>query len=269
MIKLFSTFNDVKLEHTFELTVFPDKTSQCWKINPEPKGGQNFNIEWKYENEAEIFYLVQLAMIINQLTTLRPRLYSDTLPFARQDKPIGNNSTFALNAMMRILQPWFGTVHTIDAHSNAWNETPNGYFFPIHSEAPNERIRIVLKTSDTDIICFPDAGAAKRGYAYDEEQFGKPIILDKDRDQESGEIKGLKFTTKFTPNLKGYKIAIIDDICDGGKTFIEAAKLLKAQGAEKVFLYTTHGIYSKGTPILFESGIDRVFNYKEEISNGT
>lgn len=34
---------------------------------------------------------------------------------------------------------------------------------------------------------------------------------------------------------------------------------------EEVYLYTTHGIYSKGTKILFDNGIDRIFNRKGEV----
>ena len=38
----------------------------------------------------------------------------------------------------------------------------------------------------------------------------------------------------------------IDDICDGGQTFISLAQSLKKQGAAEIFLYVTHGIFSKG-----------------------
>ena len=33
------------------------------------------------------------------------------------------------------------------------------------------------------------------------------------------------------------------DICDGGRTFIELAKVLKDNGAKRVTLYVTHGIF--------------------------
>ena len=43
---------------------------------------------------------------------------------------------------------------------------------------------------------------------------------------------------------------IVDDICDGGQTFIELAKALEKQGAHQIFLYVTHGIFSKGLDTL-------------------
>lgn len=39
---------------------------------------------------------------------------------------------------------------------------------------------------------------------------------------------------------------IIDDILDGGLTFIEIAKILKTRGVNNVYLIVTHGIFSKG-----------------------
>jgi ribose-phosphate pyrophosphokinase len=45
-------------------------------------------------------------------------------------------------------------------------------------------------------------------------------------------------------------LIILDDICDGGQTFVELAKHLKAQGAKAIYLYITHGIFSKGLSVL-------------------
>jgi ribose-phosphate pyrophosphokinase len=43
------------------------------------------------------------------------------------------------------------------------------------------------------------------------------------------------------------KYVIVDDICDGGRTFIELAKVIIAQNQEaKIYLVVTHGIFSAG-----------------------
>ena len=60
-------------------------------------------------------------------------------------------------------------------------------------------------------------------------------------------------------DLTGKYAVIIDDICDGGGTFIPIAKELKAKGCRKVVLYVTHGAFTKGTQVLFENGIDEIF----------
>jgi len=65
-------------------------------------------------------------------------------------------------------------------------------------------------------------------------------------------------STRFNGNAKGKNLVIVDDICDGGRTFIELARVLKEKGANKVALYVTHGIFSQGLDVLKEH-IDHVY----------
>ena len=46
--------------------------------------------------------------------------------------------------------------------------------------------------------------------------------------------------------MDGKDAIIVDDICDGGKTFIELAKVLKQKNVGKIYLVITHGIFSQG-----------------------
>ena len=66
-------------------------------------------------------------------------------------------------------------------------------------------------------------------------------------------------------DCKGKTILIVDDICDGGATFVQLADKLKEQGAESVSLFVTHMIASKGLQALaiFENVyyINKVGNY--------
>lgn len=50
--------------------------------------------------------------------------------------------------------------------------------------------------------------------------------------------------TSFDGDVKGKHCVIVDDMIDGGSTMINAASLLKAQGAASVTCYATHGILS-------------------------
>src|ERR1700681_3834586 len=69
---------------------------------------------------------------------------------------------------------------------------------------------------------YPDSGAAKR-YGADL----KSIMCEKVREPLTGKIEGLTISGTIEP--KAY--LIIDDICDGGRTFIEVAKKLYEAGA--------------------------------------
>ena len=56
-----------------------------------------------------------------------------------------------------------------------------------------------------------------------------------------------------TMDLRGVEhIIIIDDICDGGRTFIELAKAIREITTLPIHLIVTHGIFSAGFKQLFE-----------------
>ena len=51
---------------------------------------------------------------------------------------------------------------------------------------------------------------------------------------------------------------IIDDICDGGRTFIELAKEIRKQTDKPIYLIVTHGIFSAGFEKLSDE-LDGIF----------
>ena len=69
------------------------------------------------------------------------------------------------------------------------------------------------------------------------------IRADKKRDPSNGEITG---TVVYSEHLGSQDVLIVDDICDGGRTFIELAKELRHLTTGRIYLYVTHGIFSKG-----------------------
>jgi len=91
----------------------------------------------------------------------------------------------------------------------------------------------------------PDAGALKK--IYDLAKIFKAenvTTASKVRDVLTGNIVRTELPTM---NLDGIEqIVIIDDICDGGRTFIELAKVIKQQTNKPIYLIVTHGIFSAG-----------------------
>lgn len=239
-------------DYVVQPTIFPDGTSQVWKI-PEEILQSVSVVTWEFENEAELSHVMQLGYLLKTYDHYKIYLNVPFMPYGRQDKQISNNATFARNVIVKILKSVFDEIQTIDNHSED---------IFVRSKKPD--MTEIFLACKPDVICYPDLGASKRGY---DRYFYPTIILDKDRDQLTGEIKGLKFEADLGNSLVGKSILIQDDLTDGGRTFIEACKLLKGAGAKEVYLYTTHGIYSKGTKVLFDAGIDRIFNRKGEVKN--
>lgn len=102
-------------------------------------------------------------------------------------------------------------------------------------------------------LVSPDAGAYKK--IFDVAKFFKiPNIVtaNKVRDVITGQI--VKTEVPVNVYDAGKTFVIIDDICDGGRTFIEMAKAIKDRvkdshvdiGPTKIYLVVTHGIFSNG-----------------------
>jgi ribose-phosphate pyrophosphokinase len=236
--------------------IFPDKTSQVWKIDENYIGVFNL-IEWTFENESELIHVAQLKeLIISFYANAQVSLYLPYLPYARQDKIVSNDATFALTTFANLINSLcFSSVSMVDPHSDKALKLINRSI----AIDPFDAIMPALVATEA-IACFPDHGAEAR-YSSKIGQKNK-LVLDKVRDQLTGEITGLSIIGDVQPT----RYLIIDDICDGGRTFIEAAKALYAAGALEVNLYITHGIFSKGTQVLRDAGIKRIFTYKGEIN---
>lgn len=94
-------------------------------------------------------------------------------------------------------------------------------------------------------LISPDAGSNKKIFDLAKSiNYNDEIIrCDKLRDIPTGKIIE---TIVYKDDLHGKDGIIVDDICDGGRTFIELAKVLRKRNCGKLYLIVTHGIFSKG-----------------------
>lgn len=253
-------------------TIFPDKTSQVWKLPQEVfdyvDNNQNIYIKWDFESESELMHVLQLAELIHihisksgrydNLDTI-PNLIlkMDYLPYARQDKEVDNNLTFALHVFLGVLASNFHKIEVFDPHNLKMMEEMSNFVNIITAE---DAINKAIFVDRSNVICYPDKGAKER---YENLNISKlpSVYMEKVRDQMTGNVLGIKLSDDTDLNiLRDQRVIIIDDICDGGRTFIEAAKVLYSNLASTVSLYTSHGIYSKGLKVLLDAGIDRVYD---------
>lgn len=118
-------------------------------------------------------------------------------------------------------------------------------------------------------LISPDAGSNKKIFDlaklidYD----GEIIRCDKLRDIVTGNIIE---TIVYKDDLNGKDCLIVDDICDGGRTFIQLATALKQKNCGKIYLIVTHGIFSSGFDDLSDN-IDGIFctNSVSDVRDGS
>jgi ribose-phosphate pyrophosphokinase len=112
-------------------------------------------------------------------------------------------------------------------------------------------------------VISPDAGAYKKVFKV-AQKFDRGVIrADKIRNLSDGSLSGFEV---YANDLSGRSVLIVDDICDGGGTFVGLAKKLREKGAKSVGLYVSHGMFTKGVEILKEH-IDKIYCYTYYGSN--
>lgn len=239
--------------HVVVPTVFPDKTSQVWKLPEDVFHNEKNVVTWEFENESEFMHVAQLRSLISTKVVSTIVLELPYLPYARQDKNISNDSTFAFHQFVWLLNMlFFGEVRVFDPHN-------------VEFAKKIANVKIMMPDPDSLLaelnanIVFPDTGAATR---YRANEYSYAVTYDKDRDPLTGKINGI-VRKKGIVEAKPY--LIVDDICDGGRTFIEVAHKLYCAGATEVHLYVSHGIFSKGLSVLRDAGIKRIFTRNGEI----
>ena len=225
---------------------FPDGTLL---VKYEPEHGLN-TIEWKYESDSELFTLYCLKRhleetCLNEQTNLR--MYY--IPNARQDRVKTSEDIFTLKYFSEIINSLnFQAVEILDAHSNVSLALLDRVVsIPIDHYLYKALTNIVYQETggcmheDREeayknlITFFPDEGAMKRYSSMLKFPYAFGI---KDRDWNSGNIKGLKLMNSEI--VEGKNVLIIDDICSKGGTFYHSAKALKEAGAKNIYLYITH-----------------------------
>ena len=169
-------------------------------------------------------------------------LFIPYFPAARQDRVMIPGEPLSVKVYADILNAMnLNRVTIFDAHSEVTPALVNNC-----EVIPNHKfIAEVLKTIGSNVkLISPDGGALKRIYKVSEFLGGIEVVeCSKSRDVKTGKLSGFKV---YNDDLQGMNCLIVDDICDGGGTFIGLAEELKKKNAGKLFLAVSHGIFNKG-----------------------
>lgn len=216
--------------------------------------------------------VIELLMLVDALRRMIPKcrlkLVSPYFPYARQDRVCYPGEAFSLKVFANLINDLnFESVEIWDPHSEITpalldrvEVVPQRIFvnkiFNLFSDEKLSKKNLVLVA--------PDVGAIKKTREV-ASSVGLPFIhADKIRNPENGNITGTKvYAEELFVGNGGYPkinkdFLIVDDICDGGRTFVELAKELRKITVGKIYLYVTHGIFSKGFEV-FDGLIDHIY----------
>lgn len=209
--------------------------------------------------------LIQLMLAVDALRELdldQLYLFLPYVPYARQDRVGVEGEAHSLRAFSRFINSMgFVKVFTFDNHSDVSTALIERCYNVPSATVIKYEVEPILFSRENELfhIVSPDAGALKKIYGVIEvlnHPVQSPVIGMKHRDMKTGEISHTSIISESP--LLGYPALVVDDICDGGRTFIELAKVLKTKDVGLLYLYVTHGIFSNDAiPKLLEH-YDRV-----------
>jgi len=228
--------------------------------------GQYIQIKSRLNNWIDLEIIICAVASLRELGVEEIHLYVPYILGARSDRKFeegGNN--YLRDVICPIINSMgFKTVTCIDPHSDCLEMGIRGFRkqsnLALIKFALNRLYPKIIPKQDTKptdfILVSPDAGASKKIYKLAEQigYKGDIITCSKERDAE-GKLTKTVFPFE-THKYNGEDFIIIDDICDGGATFINIARRIKdcfaIRGANqnikpgKIYLIVTHSVFSKG-----------------------
>lgn len=286
--------------NTIKLATLDNKEGQDVTFGKYPGGevyikddiyinGPVANVQVRIESSDDVMALLLTVNALKRMGIFdynNSVLYVPYFPYARQDRATmeGVNQSLSAEVMADLINYLnFRSVVVSDPHSDVTpalikrcqtidqTDTMESFFQFLFNDRKQEPGDVVLVA--------PDAGAMKKIYKLAERyNIHQVIHAEKVRDMSTGQITGTKIHGEIDP---GKHYVIVDDICDGGRTFIEIAKeirrldqLIREQIKDRnarldklnviiprteIHLAVTHGIFSKGIAPIIDSGIDLIF----------
>jgi len=221
--------------------------------------------------------IMQAVLIADALKRINPNfiveLHAGYLPYGRQDRVCSEGESFSLEVFSKIIDISFDYVCSYDVHSQVtkdvfgdkfkdkYNDLKSMYLYsefiqifrgsykPVYQHLFELPGFMKGKFSKNNMIVSPDKGAVDRAKQFASMSRNPVMVLDKIRDKE--EVHSKIHEVLFLPAGKkktDYKtFIVVDDICDGGATFLETARAIKDIVPDaKLHLVISHGIFSAG-----------------------
>ena len=202
--------------------------------------------------------ILALSGYQEKITLIMPLLYQ-----ARQHKRKGRESLDCALALQELEHLGVNHIITFDAHDpNVSNAIPN---LPFENFYPTNTILEDLLTKEElkDILVIsPDMGAMERARYYAEILDSDVGVFYKRRDL-SRVVNGKNLIVEHTymgKDVKDKDVLVVDDMIASGSSMLEVGKMLKEQGARKVYFIATFSLFTEGIDAFDKAYLDNIFD---------
>ncbi len=231
--------------------------------------GKTVNVIQSMFQQPDV-YLLEYFLIVDNLKDLGASRVRGIIPYfayARQDGRFNPGEAFSLKTVVNLVQA-VGTdeVFTIDLHLHRIENISKVFKIPsTNLTVVPDLARYVKQNLElrNPAVVGPDEEAEQWAKVAAKELSADYDVLEKHRvsaseDKKFGEvdIKPRELT------MKGRDVLIVDDIISTGGTIVKAMDILKKNGANKIYVATSH-------PVLVEGALMKIYEAGAEMVIGT
>lgn len=219
-----------------KLTLFPD--NQPHVTIQDINRGDEVIVLCSMQDSLTLFNLLQVCNALDHIGAKKIELRIPYLMGARYDRIMNEGDSLDIEVVANLINSMnFEKVSIFDVHSDV-------SLALIKNSNPINNMLLVMKYKEENaVLICPDAGAAKKISKYFEwnQNLTDVVYCIKNRNTETGE---LTLKVLEPEKCKERNCIIIDDICDGGRTFAAIANQLPE--TKSLTLMISHGIFSAG-----------------------
>ena len=241
-----------------EIDVFPD-SEQRVRIDREVVGETVYLIK-SITNPVDSA-VVQLTFLVDALKKRGADSVIGVIPYIpymRADHIFRTGEAVPLEVVIKMIQDaGLSEIIIVDPHSI---KIPELFSIPVRNLSAlsmfASKIKELEKDSSQITIVSPDMGGLRRLQQVDELLGGvNKVSINKDRNYATGDISVAAFEGEIRGNC-----FIVDDIISTGKTIVQAVDTLKKEGAQKVYVFGTHAVFSENaSEILQNCDAEKIF----------
>jgi ribose-phosphate pyrophosphokinase len=231
-----------------------------------PDGEMYVRVGGRLENEDVVVVqstrtdadLLELFLLVDAVREAGARHVTVVVPYfgyARQDRLFFPGEAVSARALCRHVELGAEAVITVDLHSP---QTLQQFTKPAYEASGVPAIARLLRERPVDLLVSPDKGGIERVRRM-AALLDKPWIAFEKKRIDSDHVE-LKLPGDLPMPLSGKHAVLVDDVITTGGTIVEAAKLLRRNGAGAVSAACTHGLFLRDAFERIKAVTDEVFS---------
>jgi len=224
-----------------EISHFGNGEKRVWI--KEVVKGENIALVQSFSDPTDE-HIIEFLLISDALERLGARHVNAIIPwmgYSLQDKVFREGEPIAAKVVANLVSnSYIKRAIVLDLHNTS---TPGFFSVPtMHLSAIKLFVEYAKENFNLTqtVVASPDFGGLKRARVFADLLETELVNIDKERNVTTGEVSAVSVTGG---SVAGKAVLLFDDCVVSGSTVMEAAKLLKKQGAESVHFLVTHGLF--------------------------